>query len=126
MPIRLALVALLTIAATAAAQNPAAPALAPVPVPTAQFDSAYYAWQVGNYPDALQRFEKMLTGPRAADLLEPVALATGELFQTTELAPDGFQLRWSRDGKLLAFTSAVGSTRNIHLTSVAAAPKEVA
>src|SRR3989338_8582725 len=46
------------------------PALAAVPVTTPQYYSAYYAWQAGNYPDALQRFEKLLSGPQAAQVLE--------------------------------------------------------
>ena len=62
MRIQLSFGALAAFAASAAAQTPAAPSLAAVPVPAAQFDSAYYAWQAGNYPVALQGFEKMLTG----------------------------------------------------------------
>src|SRR6187402_1196909 len=63
-----------------------APALAKVAVPSAQYDSAFYAWQAGNYPDALQKFERMLSGAKAAEVLEPIALVTGELYATTELA----------------------------------------
>src|ERR1051326_2820328 len=41
---------------------PSPPALAPVDVTTPSYDSAYYAWQAGNYPEALQRFERLLNG----------------------------------------------------------------
>src|SRR5207244_9315924 len=64
------------------------PALTPVQVPTPLYDSAYYAWQSGNYPDALQRFEKMLSGPKASEVLEPIALVTGALYVTIEVAPE--------------------------------------
>src|SRR5438045_3091844 len=110
------------VAVPAFAQVPATPqappALASVAVTTPTYDSAYYAWQSGNYPEALQRFEKMLTGPKAAEVLEPIALVTGELYVTTDVAPDGSQVRFSRDGKMLRYTTTVGSVRSVHLVSV--------
>src|SRR5580765_6658375 len=99
--------AALPLRAQVSATPQAPPVLTPVAVTTPVYDSAYYAWQSGNYPDALQRFEKMLTGPKAGDVLEPIALVTGELYVTSDVAPDGSQVRFSRDGKLLRYTTAV-------------------
>src|SRR5579872_3663512 len=104
---------------------PPPPALAPVEVTTPPFDSAYYAWQAGNYPEALQRFERLLNGPQGSALLDRIALVTGELYQTTELNVDGAQPRWSRDSRALAFTSVTGPARVIHFFSLAGStPRE--
>src|SRR2546423_10535174 len=109
--------AIVLVAFPAFAQVPATPqappALTPVAVTMPTYDSAYYAWQSGNYPEALQRFEKMLTGPKAAEVLEPIALVTGELYVTTDVAPDGAQVRLSRDGKMLRYTTTVRSVRSL-------------
>ncbi len=71
------------------------------------FDSASLAWDAGRYPEALARLERLLTGPSRDTLRRPVALLTGEYYRTTELAPDGQDLVWSRDGRRLAFGVAV-------------------
>jgi hypothetical protein len=67
------------------------------------FDSARYAWEAGRYPEALQRLERILTGPARDSVLAPVALLTGELYRTRELAPDASDPRWSPAGALLAY-----------------------
>jgi hypothetical protein len=71
------------------------------------FDSASLAWDAGRYPEALARLERLLTGPSRDTLRRPIALLTGEYYRTTELAPDGQDLVWSRDGRRLAFGTAV-------------------
>ncbi|HVJ99608.1 MAG TPA: hypothetical protein VM365_02045, partial [Gemmatimonadales bacterium] len=50
-------------------------------------DSARYAWEAGRYPEALQRLERILTGPARDSMLASIALLTGELYRTRELAP---------------------------------------
>jgi len=74
----------------------------------ATFDSARVAWQEGNYPFALARFERLLAGPAADRYLEPIALLTGELYRTVAIAPDGANVRWSADGRLATFTTDGG------------------
>ena len=71
------------------------------------FDSASLAWDAGRYPEALGRLERLLTGPSRDTLRRPIALLTGEYYRTIELAPDGQDLVWSRDGRRLAFGTAV-------------------
>ena len=90
------------------------PGLAAQAAPDAAFDSASLAWEAGRYPEALSRLERLLTGPDRDALRRPIALLTGEYYRTTELAPDGRDLRWSADGRRLAF-----------LTIVAEAPRTI-
>jgi Peptidase family M28/WD40-like Beta Propeller Repeat len=75
------------------------------------FDSARYAWEAGRYPEALQRLERLLTGPAGGTLLAPIALLTGELYRTRELAPDASDPRWSPAGALLAYEIGGDSAR---------------
>jgi hypothetical protein len=88
---------------------PGAP-VAQVPARVA-FDSAKYAWDAGRYPEALQRLERLLTGPTGDSLLAPIALLTGELYRTRELAPDASDPRWSPAGELLAYEIGGDSAR---------------
>jgi hypothetical protein len=82
------------------------------------FDSAYYAWQAGRYVESLGRLERLLTGPSRDSLLTPVALLTGELYRTREIAPDAADPRWSPDGSLLAFDIGGDSARRSVLVNL--------
>lgn len=79
--------------------------------PRVQFDSAAYAWQAGRYVEALERLERLLAGPSRDTLLAPIALLTGELYRTREIAPDASDPRWNRDGSMLAFEIGGDSAR---------------
>src|SRR5687767_2089268 len=65
----------------------------------ARYDTAFYAWQRGDYPTALAGFERLLTSPEGDRVLEPIALLTGELYRTISVARDGQAPRWSPDGR---------------------------
>ena len=47
------------------------------------------AWERGDYRTALSGYLRLLDSPDAARVLEPIALRTGELYETTELTRDG-------------------------------------
>ena len=85
----------------------APPALSAQDAARVAYDSASLAWDAGRYPEALARLERLLTGPSRDTLRRPIALLTGEYYRTTELALDGQDLVWSRDGRRLAFGTAV-------------------
>ena len=61
------------------------------------------AWHDGRYADALRGYQRLLNSAAGEQFLEPIALQTGELFQTTELITDGRNPKLSPDGKLIAF-----------------------
>ena len=89
-----------------------------------QYDSAYQAWDAGNYVNALNRLQRVLSGPTGDQYLERTALLTGELYRTTEIAPsDRFVVaitgtqapKWSPNGRLFAFESGAGGVRTAHI-----------
>ncbi|NJD17678.1 MAG: M28 family peptidase [Gemmatimonadetes bacterium] len=93
-------------------------ALAQQAGPQAQFAEARLAWEAGRYVEALGALERLLTGPAASQLLEPAALLTGELYRVTELAPDGRAVRWSPDGRHVAFETGAGSEARTRILAV--------
>ncbi len=75
----------------------------PTPRARPALDSAVYAWEGGRYPEALERFERLLKAPDRDSVLAPIALVTGELYRTRQIAPNASNLRWSADGAVLAY-----------------------
>jgi len=97
----------------AGAQQPALPA----PL-RAQFDSAYFAWDRGDYVASMRHAERILTTPGGEALLERVALLTGELYPVREVAPDGRAVRWSPDGRHAAWETGAGAETRLHIVAV--------
>lgn len=85
-------------------------------VRSAAYDSAYFAWEGGDYPAALAGFERMLSSPDGERFLERIALITGELYRTSLVAPNGQSIRWSADGRVASFTTDGG--RSTHIVAV--------
>ncbi len=82
--------------------------------------SASSAWQAGDYVRALTIHLQLLDSPSADDVLEPIALETGELYSTTELTADGTAPRFSPDGRLLAYEVPTVAPARTILAAVAA------
>jgi hypothetical protein len=68
-----------------------------------RYDAARLSWDTGNYIRALEEFEAILKSPDGGRFFEPIALLTGELFKTTEVAKDGRSVRISPDGLYAAY-----------------------
>src|SRR4051794_32087906 len=61
------------------------------------------AWSDGNYIAALTAYIRLLGSPSGDQYLEPIALQTGELYETEELTTDGRNPKLSQDGRFIAF-----------------------
>lgn len=96
--------------------------------PGLRFEEAVQAWDQGRFIDAMETLEDLLTPPDGSGLTREIALLTGELHPVTEVAPDGGAVRWSPDGRYLAYEEGRGPAAMTHvlaardLTPVAAAP----
>ncbi|HET7216532.1 MAG TPA: M28 family peptidase [Vicinamibacterales bacterium] len=100
------------------------------PPSTAASDSplqlAELAWDRGDYPAALTGFLQLLDSPQADAVVEAIALRTGELYQTTEITPDGALPRFSPDGRYITYESGAAAQRITHLVATADPGKPIA
>jgi hypothetical protein len=84
--------------------------------------NAGLAWERGDYISALTTYQELLNlpdGPDANGVLEPIALQTGELYQTTELTTDGSSPQLSLDGRYATYETGVGPGRVTRLVALA-------
>ncbi|MGB5189400.1 M20/M25/M40 family metallo-hydrolase [Robiginitalea sp.] len=70
------------------------------------FDAAVDNWSEGDYLDALTSFKTILNGTDGEAYFERIALQTGELFEVKEVAPDGKNMKFSKDGKYIIFSKS--------------------
>lgn len=91
----------------------------PQAAPQAELQAADLAWEAGDYVAALEGYLRVLNGPAAADVLEPIALQTGELFQTEEVTSDGLAPRFSPDGRLIVYEVGAGVATRTRLVQTA-------
>jgi dipeptidyl aminopeptidase/acylaminoacyl peptidase len=82
------------------------------------YDAAYFAWDTGDYPNALEHAERALQAQGGDALLRQIALLTGEAYRVRELAPEGRAVRWSPDGSLALFESGEGPAVRTHVHRV--------
>jgi hypothetical protein len=87
---------------------------------------AELAWDRGDYPAALAGFLQLLDSAQGDAVLEPIALRTGELYQTIEVTADGALARFSPDGRYITYESGATSQRITHLVSTAAPRSAIA
>jgi hypothetical protein len=87
-----------------------------------RFERALDAWDAGDYVTALTGFRAVLTGPDGDRYVERLALITGELFEVTELAPDGRLIRFSPNGRHVAFDTGSRANPRVHVVAVRSTP----
>jgi len=91
----------------------------------AAFDSAYYAWDAGAYPDALLRLRRLLESAAGDAYVEAIALLTGEVYRSAELTANGASPRWSLDGRVVAFETGTGAAAMTRVVAIEAAGPRV-
>jgi hypothetical protein len=92
----------------------------------ADLETANFAWDRGAYITALETYARLLGSPSAAQVLEPIALTTGELFQTLEITPDGRAPRISGDGRFLSYETGMGAGAVTRLISLENGVRQIA
>jgi Tol biopolymer transport system component len=88
--------------------------------PKLDFDAATLAWDRGDYVAALTAYKALLAEPGGEKWLEPIALQTGELYQTREITTDGANPRFSPDGRFVAYETGSGTARVTRVVEPAA------
>jgi len=94
--------------------------------PTVDLETANVAWDRGAYITALEAYARLLGSPSAAQVLEPIALTTGELFHTLEITPDGRAPRISGDGRFLSYETGMGAGAVTRLVSLENGVRQIA
>lgn len=90
------------------------------------FDDARLAWDAGDYVDALEGFRAVLDHADGEAFFDDIALITGELYRTMELAEDGANPRFSPDGQLAAYEHSANGMTFTHVLDVSGdAPVEI-
>ena len=85
------------------------------PALTRSYDAATDAWERGEYRTALTGFIQIVSGPGGDAFIEPIALTTGELFETRELTPDGRAPRFSPDRTYIAYETGLEISRRTRI-----------
>jgi hypothetical protein len=89
-------------------------------------DEANLAWQRGDYIGALTIYSKLLASGDAENVLEPIALQTGELYKTIELTTDGAVPQFSPGGRHLTYEQGAGLARVIRVLPADGSTKPIA
>jgi hypothetical protein len=73
------------------------------------------AWERGDYIKALNDYIRVLSSPSGQPFLEPIALQTGELYDTRELTADGRAPRFSPDDAYIAYETGLEVSRRTRI-----------
>jgi hypothetical protein len=93
----------------------AARAVTVSPASTKSFEAANDAWERGDYIAALNGYIHLLRAPGGETFFEPIALTTGELFETRELTADGRAPRFSPDGQFIVYETGLETSRRTRI-----------
>jgi hypothetical protein len=85
--------------------------------PAAPLQAPYFAWDDGRYVEAMEGYLAVLRGPQGAAHRREAAILTGELHPAVELDLDGRGLRFSGDGRWVAW-NVPGSTPETRVAPV--------
>ncbi len=80
-------------------------------------DASNDAWQRGDYVTALNGYIQLLNGPRGDAFTERIAQATGELYRTVELTPDGRRGRFSPDSRYIVYETGLETSRRTRIVT---------
>jgi hypothetical protein len=80
-------------------------------------DAPNESWQRGDYVTALNGYIQLLNAPGGEALTERIAQATGELFRTIELTPDGRRGRFSPDGRFIVYETGLETSRRTRIVT---------
>jgi len=103
--------------------TPPAATLAAEPAP--DWRSAYEAWDLGRYEEALSAMQALLPAADAATL-EAIALTTGELYVTSEITSDGRNPVFAGNTGLMVYERGGQGDASLHVVDVTGTPREVA
>jgi len=84
-----------------------------------RFDDARLAWDTGDFLKALDGFEAVLKSVDGDRFFDRIALITGELFKTAEIAADGRTIRVSPDGRYVSFETGPRTTAVTRVATLA-------
>jgi len=112
------LLVLCSIVLIAATSSPVA-AQQPQDELTRRFDDAFFAWDSGDYIDGIEGFLAILDAPGGDRFLEDIAVISGELYVTEEVAADGRNIRISPDGSLAGYETTGDGRTTTHVTRLA-------
>ena len=79
------------------------------------FDAASDGWERGEYSAALSGYIQVVNAAGGDAFVEPIALVTGELFETRELTPDGRAARFSPDNKFVVYETGLETSRRTRI-----------
>ena len=94
--------------------------------PDSRLQDADLAWERGDYQAALEQYRSLLDSPDGAKYVEPIALQTGEWFDTLQLTDDGGTPRFAPDGGHFSYEVGRGLTRATRVASTRAPASVVA
>jgi len=116
----------LSIAIAAAAGTAALAAARAASTLARAFDAANDAWERGEYAAALNGYIQILSSPGGGEWLQPIALATGEWFETREITTDGRAPRFSPDGAFIVYETGLETSRRTKILRNDATRAEIA